>query len=95
MPEFIRYSGRGVRFGGTAYVVHRKRGAAHNCVPGSVNPYENATAEGFESTRKRDELYLLLYLTFHEAQSTLRSSSRLSATYFGRFDVLTIQPESI
>ncbi|MGH2387231.1 MAG: integrase core domain-containing protein [Chloroflexota bacterium] len=70
-PGLIHHADRGVQYAGSAYVA---RLAAHR-IPGSMaargNPYDNATAERFFKTLKREEVYLKDYRDIDEAEQHL------------------------
>jgi transposase InsO family protein len=70
-PGLIHHSDQGVQYAATAYV---ERLAAHGIaisMAATGNPYQNAQAESFFKTLKREEVYLKDYRTFEEAEQNL------------------------
>lgn len=70
-PGFIHHSDRGVQYARADYVARLAETGARISMAGVGNPYENAKAESFFKTLKREEVYLKDYQTFAEAQAHL------------------------
>jgi putative transposase len=68
----IHHSDRGVHYASTDYVARLHRSEAHVSMSAVGNPYDNAKAESFFKTLKREEVYLKQYQTFQEAEDTIR-----------------------
>lgn len=67
----IHHSDQGVQYASSAYV-HRLAGAGLQVSMAAVgNPYENAQAESFFKTLKREEVYLHDYQSYAEAETHL------------------------
>jgi len=75
----IHHSDRGVQYASTAYVARLEQIGAQPSMSAKGNPYDNAFAESFFKTLKREEVYLKEYRTFQEAQDNL--SHFLEAVY--------------
>lgn len=67
----IHPSDRGVQYASTAYTRRLEQIGALVSMSGKGNPYDNAKAESFFKTLKREEVYLKEYPTFAEAQHNL------------------------
>jgi putative transposase len=67
----IHHSDRGVQYASTAYVERLHQIGALPSMAAKGNPYENAFAESFFKTLKREEVYLNEYRTFQEAHQNL------------------------
>lgn len=67
----IHHSDRGVQYASAAYVARLESVGARSSMAAVGNPYENAKAESFFKTLKREEVYLKDYQTFAEAQTNL------------------------
>lgn len=67
----IHHSDRGVQYASLAYVARREQADARVSMSAKGNPYDNAKAESFFKTLKREEVYLQEYRTFAEAESNL------------------------
>lgn len=70
----IHHSDRGVQYASLAYVARLEQAEARASMSAKGNPYEspdNAKAESFFKTLKREEVYLQDYRTFAEAQTHL------------------------
>ena len=67
-PEWIHHSDRGVQYASTLYVQRLQEAGARVSMAAKGNPYENAQAESFFKTLKKEEVYLKEYKTFDEAQ---------------------------
>jgi putative transposase len=65
-------SDRGVQYASTDYVARLQSIEAQVSMSAVGNPYENAKAESFFKTLKREEVYLKQYDTFQEAEDNLR-----------------------
>src|SRR6266851_4284549 len=72
VPGWIHHSDRGVQYASTAYVQRLLSTGAQMSMAATGNPYENAQAESFFKTLKREEVYLKEYQTFEDAESNLR-----------------------
>lgn len=70
-PGLIHHSDRGVQYASLAYVARLEQAGARVSMSAKGNPYDNAKAESFFKTLKREEVYLQEYRTFAEAQSNL------------------------
>ena len=67
----IHHSDRGVQYASAAYVARLEGAGARLSMPAVGNPYDNAKAESFFKTLKREEVYLHEYRTFQEAEANL------------------------
>ncbi len=70
-PGLIHHSDRGVQYASAAYVTRLTEAGAKISMSAVGNPYENAKAESFFKTLKREEVYLNHYQTFQEAEANL------------------------
>lgn len=70
-PGLIHHSDRGVQYASFAYVARLQQAGAHVSMSAKGNPYDNAKAESFFKTLKREEVYLHDYRTFAEAETNL------------------------
>lgn len=72
-PEegLIHHSDRGVQYASAAYVERLTSIGARVSMSGKGNPYDNAKAESFFKTLKREEVYLKEYETIGEARQEL------------------------
>ena len=70
-PGFIHHSDRGVQYASAAYVARLAEAGARISMAAVGNPHENAKAESFFKTLKREEVYLKDYQTFAEARTNL------------------------
>lgn len=70
-PGFIHHSDQGVQYASAAYVARLAEAGARISMAAVGNPYENAKAESFFKTLKREEVCLKEYQTFAEAQANL------------------------
>lgn len=68
----IHHSDRGVQYASTQYVARLHSIEAQVSMSAVGNPYDNAKAESFFKTLKREEVYLQQYDTFQEAEDNLR-----------------------
>ena len=68
----IHHSDRGVQYASTEYVARLHSIEAHVSMSAVGNPYDNAKAESFFKTLKREEVYLKQYQTFQEAEDNIR-----------------------
>lgn len=71
MPGFIHHSDRGVQYAAGEYVARLEAAGARVSMSAVGNPYDNAKAESFFKTLKREEVYLKDYRTFEEAEANL------------------------
>ena len=67
----IHHSDRGVQYASSAYVARLEQAEMHISMSGKGNPYDNAKAESFFKTLKREEVYLSNYRSFEEAEANL------------------------
>jgi len=70
-PGLIHHSDRGVQYASTAYVERLHSVQAQISMSAVGNPYDNAKAESFFKTLKREEVYLNQYQTFAEAEANI------------------------
>ena len=70
-PGFIHHADRGVQYASAAYIARLAEAGARISMAATGNPYEQAKAESFFTTLKREEVYLKEYQTFADAQTTL------------------------
>jgi putative transposase len=70
-PGLIHHSDRGGKSASTAYVERLVGVQAHISMEALGNPYDNAKAESFFKTLKREEVYLNQYQTFAEAEANI------------------------
>lgn len=70
-PELIHHSDRGVQYASAAYVARLTDAGARISMSAAGNPYDNAKAESFFKTLKREEVYLQQYQSFAEAEANL------------------------
>ena len=69
---FIHHSDRGVQYASGEYVEALEHAGARTSMAARGNPYDNAKAESFFKTLKREEVYLKEYRTFEEAENNIR-----------------------
>ena len=67
----VHHSDRGVQYASAAYVQRLHDIGAHISMSAKGNPYDNAKAESFFKTLKREEVYLNQYQTFADAESQI------------------------
>lgn len=67
-PGLIHHSDRGVQYASAAYVERLLDIGAQVSTSAKGNPYDNAKAESFFKTLKREEVYLNHYETFADAE---------------------------
>ena len=70
-PGLIHHADRGVQYASAEYVARLERAGARLSMSATGNPYDNAKAESFFKTLKREEVYLHEYRTFQEAEANL------------------------
>lgn len=70
-PGLIHHSDQGVQYASADYVARLTAAGARISMAAVGNPYENAQAESFFKTLKREEVYLKDYRTFEDAQANL------------------------
>ena len=70
-PGLIHHSDHGVQYAAMRYVERLKQIGAQISMAAIGNVYENALAETFFATLKREEVYLHDYQTFTEAETNL------------------------
>jgi putative transposase len=70
-PGLIHHSDRGVQYASRAYVERLEGAGARPSMSAVGNPYDNAKAEAFFKTLKREEVYLNEYRDFAEAEASL------------------------
>ena len=71
-PGLIHHSDRGVQYASAAYVARLEEAQAQISMAAPGNPYENAKAERFFKTLKREEVYLKDYRTFADALANIQ-----------------------
>jgi transposase InsO family protein len=67
----IHHSDRGVQYASSAYVARLTGIGAQISMSAKGNPYDNAKAESFFKTLKREEVYLNQYETFADAEGQI------------------------
>jgi putative transposase len=67
----IHHSDRDVQYASAEYVARLERVGARISMSAVGNPYDNAKAESFFKTLKREEVYLKEYQTFAEAETNI------------------------
>jgi len=72
-PGLIHHSDRGVQYASGMYVQQLEAVGARISMSARGNPYENAKAESFFKTLKREEVYLKEYRTFEEAETNVEA----------------------
>lgn len=70
-PGLIHHSDRGVQYASTAYIARLAEVGAQVSMSAKGNPYDNAKAESFFKTLKREEVALNHYETFAEAEGQI------------------------
>jgi putative transposase len=70
-PGLIHHSDQGVQYAAAADVERLEAHGIQISMAAVGNPYENAQAESFFRTLKREEVYLKEYQTFEEAEANL------------------------
>jgi putative transposase len=70
-PGLIHHSDRGVQYASGEYVSRLEEIGARVSMSATGNPYDNAKAESFFKTLKREEVYLKDYQTFADAEANL------------------------
>lgn len=70
-PGLIHHSDRGVQYASTEYIARLAQAQVQVSRSATGNPYDNAKAESFFKTLKREEVYLQDYQTFADAQAHL------------------------
>lgn len=70
-PGLIHHSDRGVQYASAAYITRLTNAGVQVSMSATGNPYDNAKAESFFKTLKREEVYLTNYQTFAEAEENL------------------------
>lgn len=68
---FIHHSDRGVQYACADYVARLNVAGARISMSAKGNPYDNAKAESFFKTLKREEVQINSYTTFAEAEANL------------------------
>jgi putative transposase len=68
----IHHSDRGVQYASHEYVARLQSIEAQVSMSAVGNPYDNAKAESFFKTLKREEVYLKQYQSFQEAEDNIR-----------------------
>jgi putative transposase len=71
-PGLIHHSDRGVQYASSAYIARLHDAGVQVSMSATGNPYDNAKAESFFKTLKREEVYLNNYQTFADANENLR-----------------------
>ena len=67
----IHHSDRGVQYASSAYITRLHDAGVRVSMSATGNPYDNAKAESFFKTLKREEVYLNNYQTFRDAEENL------------------------
>ncbi len=67
----IHHSDRGVQYASAAYIKQLNSIGSQVSMSAKGNPYDNAKAESFFKTLKREEVYLKDYETFADAEANL------------------------
>jgi transposase InsO family protein len=75
-PGLIHHSDRGVQYASAPYIARLHDAGAQVSMSGVGNPYDNAKAESFFKTLKREEVYLNHYQTFQDAKANLSTFIR-------------------
>ncbi len=70
-PGLIHHSDRGVQYASSAYTARLRVAGVQISMSAVGNPYDNAKAESFFKTLKREEVYLNNYQTFADAEANL------------------------
>jgi transposase InsO family protein len=70
-PGWIHHSDRGTQYASREYVERLKELGAQISMAGRGNPYQNAKAESFFRTLKREEVNLQRYEDIHEAKAAV------------------------
>jgi transposase InsO family protein len=70
-PGLIHHSDRGGQYAGSAYVGRLTEIGTRISMSAVGTPYDNAKAESFFKTLKREEVYLNHYQTFQDAEANL------------------------
>ena len=70
-PGLIHHSDRGVQYASAAYIARLINVGAQVSMAAVGNPYDNAKAESFFKTLKREEVHLNTYQTFADAEENL------------------------
>jgi putative transposase len=71
LPGLIHHSDRGVQYASSAYVARLADQGILGSMSGRGNPYDNAKAESFFKTLKREEVYLKDYRDIADAERQL------------------------
>jgi transposase InsO family protein len=70
-PGFVHHSDRGVQYASADYVARLIQAGARISMSAKGNPYDNAKAESFFKTLKREEVQLNSYATYADAEANL------------------------
>jgi transposase InsO family protein len=70
-PGLVHHSDRGVQYASSGYVARLESVGALVSMSAKGSPYDNAKAESFFKTLKREEVYLKDYRTFAEAEDNI------------------------
>ncbi len=70
-PGLIHHSDRGVQYASAAYIAQLSEAGARISMAAVGTPYDNAKAESFFKTLKREEVHLNHYQTFQDAEANL------------------------
>jgi putative transposase len=70
-PGLIHHSDRGVQYASTEYIARLEQVQAQVSMSATGNPYDNAKAESFFKTLKREEVYLKESQTLADAEAHL------------------------
>ena len=71
VPGLIHHSDRGVQYASAAYIERLNAIGAQVSMSAKGNPYDNAKAESFFKTLKREEVELSQYETFADAEGQI------------------------
>jgi transposase InsO family protein len=72
-PGLIHHSDRGVQYASADYIARLESVGAQISMAARGNPYDNAKAESFFKTLKREEVYLKEYRTFADAEANIQT----------------------
>jgi transposase InsO family protein len=72
-PGLIHHSDRGVQYASADYVARLEKVGVQISMAARGNPYDNAKAESFFKTLKREEVYLKEYRTFADAEANIHT----------------------
>ena len=70
-PDWIHHSDQGVQYASRDYVLRLTRAGARPSMSRRGNPYDNAQAESFIKTLKREEVHIKQYQDYEDAQANI------------------------